>query len=281
MLRFFALPLLSLAVLCGGAAAQNCDSLKTELWAGQYKHRGNVVITNSLDEIAVHIKTAPLWFITEVHIYAGAGPLPTNSGGNVAPGQFPYQTSYDPGVLHHTEVIPVAATGLACGDTALMAVHVVLEKFINGVFIREETAWAVGNPFSGSQWGWSMDYPICCDGCGPTGGFLLDADPLQAGMPADLTASGAAAGAVVHFAANGGEVTCGSGYYVGAAMDSLDLAWPITRLGSAVADANGNAVLGINMPPSAAVGRLYGFQAAYLDAGGLAKSNALFGVVQP
>ncbi len=247
---------------------------------------GKVSVWNTPTELHVRVKAWQKWRIEEVHIYAGPGPLPTNGGGNVAPGQFPFKTSYNPAVRKHEETIPLSVILQQCGDVSLVAVHCDVVKLDSaGNVVRQETAWAYGNPFSGSQWGWSFDFDLCCTGCDMSGSLPLTVDPLHVGQYADLKVTGATPGATIEFFSNCGPVDCGNGAYCGGTSDRIDLVPPIHNQRSVVADANGDASLTIKVPNSAAIGLVYGFQAAYHEMSGgqmvLVKSNPVLGRILP
>ncbi|MBL7008937.1 MAG: hypothetical protein ISR76_08060 [Planctomycetes bacterium] len=286
MLRL-ATSLLLLLPLAAPLTAQNCDPLRTDLIAGQHTTMGTVTVSNTPTELHVLVKAGRFWRIENVHIYAGPGPLPTNGGGNVAPGQFPFKTSYNPAVRFHDELIPLSVIGQQCGDDSVVAVHCdVVELDAGGNVVRSETAWGFGTPFTGSQWGWSIDFDICCSGCDTSGALDLTVDPLRIGAAADLPAAGATPGAKVKFFANCGLVACGIGAFcAGNPGDRIDLVAPIFAKTSAIANANGDAVVSFVVPPSAAVGRVYGLQAAYYEvingALVLVKSNPVLARVLP
>lgn len=250
--------LLFLLPLAGPGLAQQCSSLETDLIAGQTIDVGRVIVENTPTELHIRVSADRPWFIEAVHIYAGPGPLPTNSGGNVAPGQFPFKTDYNPPVALHEEVISLAQIAMQCGDTALVAVHCEMALYnCQGQKIQEETAWAFGNPFSGNQWGWSLDFDLCCTGCEMTGSLDLAVDPLHPGMPAGLTATGAPAGQLVRFFGGCGRTVCTDG--------RLDLVGTVDTLGTVAADPSGLAAITIQVPSTALVGRVFSFQAAYQE----------------
>ncbi len=252
MLRL-AVSLLLLLPFAAPASAQGCDALETDLIAGQHTTMGVVKVSNTPTELHIRVKAWQNWRIEEVHIYAGPGPLPTNGGGNVAPGQFPFKTSYNPGVRVHDEVIDLSVIGQQCGDTSLIAVHCAVVKLdAAGNVIRSETAWGYGNPFTGNQWGWSIDFDICCTGCDMSGALDLQVDPLHVGQSSTLTASGAAAGATVKFFANCGTVSCGNGAWcAGNPNDRIDLVGPIFSKRTTMANANGDAQVSFLVSPRA------------------------------
>ncbi len=255
--------LLLLAALPATASAQNCGPGETDLIAGQTITMGRVKVWNSATDLHIRVNAWGAWRIEEVQIYAGPGPLPTNAGGNVAPGQFPFKTSYNPPARFHEETIPFSLIQQQCGDTTLIAVHCSVVKYdANGNIIQQETAWGFGNPFTGNQWGWSFDKDLCCTGCDTSGQLGLTVDPLHQGQSADLTAVGANPGALVRFFSNCGPIDCGNGASCSNSGYTIDLVGPIHNKASVFADPNGVAVLTITVPNASTIGRVYGFQAA-------------------
>lgn len=260
------------------AQAQPCTPESATIYAGQTTDVGSVHITNSATYVRVEVQINAPWTMYKLHVYVGNTPL----GPNPAPGQFPYQWDFNPnGAQEHVAMIPFAQHGLNCGDDAVIAVHVDVCKPVPGGTVQCETGWAFGNPFGGSQWGWSMDYNICCEGCGSSTDLNLTAQPLHTGTNVDLTVDNANPGETVWFAYSCKPVICDGGPAF-AALGGLkmDIGAPLQIIGSAVADANGVAVLSAAVPPATAVtvGKFTGLQAAVkrgLNGADSVKSNAV------
>jgi len=139
------------------------------LYAGRTIDAGDVSVSNTATELIVGLDVGTSWTIDLVHLYAGTGPVPTNPGGNVALGRFPYGTDPNPPAAGVELRVPLSELGVTCGDTIVVAVHADLR----GTDGRGEGAWAFGDPFTGRQWGWSFSYVICCapEGCTLTQGY--------------------------------------------------------------------------------------------------------------
>ena len=248
------IPTVAQVQLPPGPVPVPCGNYTATIWAGQSIDAGSIEVTNSADNIRVEIDVDSPWMMTEVHIYAGLGSLPTNGGGNVAPGQFPYQRSFaQPGVDHHVANIPLASVGLACDDIAVMAVHVVVEREDpqNPGSYFSETGCVYGpNSFPGNQWGWSFQYEICCEGCGSSQDLNLSVAPLVTGTTVNIQVDNANANEDVTFVYNCGPISCNAGPMPAALGGlALDLLPSVMIAGTATADANGLAVLAVVVPP--------------------------------
>lgn len=276
-------PILLALIPSFAAAPQNCDAAVFDLLAGQTIMAGDVTVTNSGDTLRIDVELHPHGtmhlnaLIWAVHIYAGFGPPPTNGGGNVSPGSFPYKTDYPLGVTHHTELIPLSDLGAVCGDTVQVAVHAEVSCSTHG----NETAWANGqNPFTGSQWGWWLDYDICC-GSNVNAGMDLDVGPLVIGGATAFSAVGAQPGELVTFYRSGKPILMGSGFTKPAfGATVLDIQGPIRKVGTAVADGLGIAAFSKVVPANVPVGLVLAFQAVVLRNPDALASNAVYGVTQ-
>lgn len=258
------------------ASAQNCDKFDTELFAGQTIRSGDVNVTNTGTHLRIGVRTSNDWLIDEIHIYAGLDPVPVNGGGNPSPGQFPYNTDYDPPVSRHVEMIPLADLGAQCGDHLFIAVHCAVVKLDRqGNVTDSETAWGNGTPFGGSRWGWFFEYGLCCgSGNNPLG---LTTGAFHIGAPADLSVSGAQAGDRVYFFVNRGLIQNNAGPALGPFGGMhLDLISPIYRMGMVQADAAGDALLTVRIPNRPdLVGSYLGVQAAVAAGASSVKSDGL------
>lgn len=273
--------MLNLLILSLAAAPQGCDPFVTDLIAGQHYKTGTVTVTNTGDTLRIDVEILPravmhhgaiMW---DVAIYAGFGPPPTSGNGNVAPGLFPYKTDYPLGTTSHTELIPLSDFGAVCGDTVQVAVHANVSCNVHG----NETAWAVGqNPFGGGQWGWWMDYDLCCSS-NANSGLDLDVSSLTIGGAATFTASGAQSGELVTFYRSSKAIVMGSGYSLPAfGATVLDLQAPVYSVGTATTDALGVASLSKAIPAHIPAGRVFAFQAVVLRNPDALASNPVYGV---
>jgi hypothetical protein len=145
-------------------------SFTTVFYAGQTIPVGTVTYSNTLTDLTIAINLTAPWQLSEVHLYAGTSPVPTNKGGNVAPGQFPYQEEFsNPCPSTYSLTLPLESLGVGCGNPLNIAVHAVVRKIgLEGEVVQQETAWANGTPFTGNQWGWTSVYTICCPPPTPT-----------------------------------------------------------------------------------------------------------------
>jgi hypothetical protein len=157
-----------------------CEAHETDLIAGQHTDTGSVSVSNDEDEIMITVDAASPYLLSEVHIYVGTDPVPTNNGGAPAPGQFPYKVEFPEPVGSYELDVALAELGVGCDESLNVAVHAVVVSFDrSGNEIFSETAWGFGDEeFEGSRWGWSFDYGICCEepedegeGCTLTQGY--------------------------------------------------------------------------------------------------------------
>ncbi len=141
-----------------------CDPLVTTMIAGQNTAAGEIEITNDAHDLIITVTGTGGWHMGALHVYAGLGPVPTNKGGNVAPGQFPYSVTFGSPEDSYTLRIPLADLGVTCGQQLNIAVHAEMLLLDCGCHIlAEETGWGWGScPFPGSQWGWTIRYTPCC-----------------------------------------------------------------------------------------------------------------------
>lgn len=252
------------------AAPQGCDPVVQDLMAGQHHDVGDVTITNTGDTLRIDVALSDRAVmhhngtIYAVQIYAGFGPPPTNSGGNVAPGQFPYKTEYPNGTTSHTELIALSDFGAECGDTIQIAVHAEVSCDNH----PDETAWMFGNnPFGGGQWGWWLDYDLCCT-AGVGGDMDLGLGELCIGRSCTITVTNAVPGEIVQLFRNEDRIVLGSGYTESAFNGTvMDLTGSLTLLRTKAADANGAVTMSIRLPVTIAPGTIFGFQAVALRTG--------------
>ena len=280
-MHFFLSAALAAALVSPLAAQAPCAPYSTTLYAGQTTDVGSVSLTNTTDHLRIDVEINAPWMMQKLHLYVGPGPLPTNAGGNVAPGQFPYQWDFNPnGTQLFSTTIPFSQFGLTCGDSAVVAVHVEVCKWVNQVQTCE-TGWAFGTPFGGAQWGWSFDYDICCTGCGSSSDLNLSTQPLQTGTNVDVTVDNADPFETVWFVYSCKPVVCDAGPSIASLGGlRLDLGAPVHLAGTAVADSNGVAVFNAAVPPATAlaIGKWTNLQAVAqrgTNGGDSVKSNPL------
>ena len=177
--RIFIFAILAILLAAGttyaadGAAYGGPGRFDTTLYAGQTIDAGMVSVWNGRENLQIQIEPSGEWLISEVHIFAGTGDMPTAEG-NPIPGKFPYKKEYSSPVQKHTTVVDFAEDmDFNWGEpweldrTQNIAVHVDLVKLDEeGEVIAEEGAWAYGpqegayiteeegEEFEGSQWGW-------------------------------------------------------------------------------------------------------------------------------
>lgn len=270
-------------ILALAAAPQGCQPFTTDLLAGQTNDVGNVVITNTGDTLRIDVSIGHgaahhhNGNFTHLAIYAGFGEPPSNGGGNHPPGGFPYQYDFPNGATSYSALIPLSDFGAQCGDTIQIAVHA--DVHCNNH--PDETAWANGqNPFTSGQWGWWIDYDVCCS-ANANSGMNLSVPALTAGSAATFSVSGALPGESITIYRSAGAIVMGSGWTTSAFGSTvLDIQSPVSALGTSVADVNGVASLVKVIPANAPVGRLYAFQAVALRVPDAAASNPAYGLVQ-
>jgi hypothetical protein len=157
-----------------------CEPHETSLIAGQQLDTGSVSVSNDADEITIAVDATAPYLLSEVHIYVGTDPVPTNNGGAPAPGQFPYKVEFPEPVSSYALDVALAELGVGCDESLNVAVHASVVSFDrSGNEVFSETAWGFGDEaFEGSRWGWSFDYGICCElpeeegqGCTLTQGY--------------------------------------------------------------------------------------------------------------
>jgi hypothetical protein len=132
-----------------------CSAYTATLFAGQTINAGTVTVTNDATNLYVDIAGANGWILNAAHVYAGACPIPTNTGGNPAPGLFPWQQTPTSPVATISFTIPLSSLPASCADTIAMAVHTEsVQVDTSGAVTSSETGWAFG-PYD-----WDDD----CDG---------------------------------------------------------------------------------------------------------------------
>ncbi len=226
--RIFIFAILAILLAAGATYAANGGPglYETPLIAGQIIDAGTVSVWNSRDNLQIQIEPLGDWLISEVHIFAGTGDMPTAEG-NPIPGKFPYKAEYSNPVQKHTTVVHLADDmGFYWGAPweldriQNIAVHVDLVKLNTyGQVTDEEGAWAYGpeqgayiseeegEEFEGSQWGWWFTYEMAH----PKRGHLIDS-PVEGVSFSTPTGSGVtdASGGFDYFPGERVELAIGS-----------------------------------------------------------------------
>ena len=140
-----------------------CQPHETDLIAAQHDDTGSIYVANDDDSLSLSIETAAGYLLSEVHVYVGTGPIPTNNGGAVAPGQFPYTQEFMLPQAGYELELSLDDLGVGCDDSLNVAVHAVVISIQDGQLVYEETAWGFGPEEFRSSWGWGFDYAICCE----------------------------------------------------------------------------------------------------------------------
>lgn len=152
-----------------------------DLFGGQTIDAGDVTLSNDGNLLFIQVTTQDGWQFDTLHIYVGTEPVPTNGGGNVKPGQFPYSTEFDMPMASYTQVVDLLALGIdtAAPDCASTSIHIVVHaELIHAANDQEETGFAFGETeFPGRRWGWSVCYGVECDPGNPPP--PADCDPFS------------------------------------------------------------------------------------------------------
>ena len=83
-----------------------------DLFGGQTIDAGDVTFSQDGDLLFVQIDTQDGWEFDTLHVYVGSEPVPTNGGGNVKPGRFPYSIDFDAPVSGYSQVISLSSLGI-------------------------------------------------------------------------------------------------------------------------------------------------------------------------
>lgn len=202
-----------------------CNSITTELIAGQNIRVGTITIENNSDNLVVTYTTTGGWMIESTHLYAGhKGEAPTNNTGNPQVGLFPVYDTFDPMTNTVTYEIPVENMR----KCLIVAAHADVSKVVNGEIVDSQTAWGEGTRFT-EKGNWATYTEYCPELCpiiigdlcyvksiGWTDGTLYAPQSncwgtyvtYSAGLTADLIADDTEVAGTVHFSAiTNGEVT--------------------------------------------------------------------------
>lgn len=133
------------------------DPITYEMIAGQHYLVGYVYITNDGTYLTVKVVTIDPWVMSETHLYVGD--VPPDTG---APGQFPFQASFNPPVTEYTyPPIPLSDYEIAYKGGLYFAIHADVHK--PG---QEETAW--GGDWNGGNPSWDFGWAV------KWGGYMWD-----------------------------------------------------------------------------------------------------------
>ena len=124
--------------------------LTVPIYAGKTIDVGTVKVWIEEDMLYVQFDTT--WFLTETHLDVVADPIefPQTKKGNPKPGQFSFKTNHEPGISAYTYQIPMIEFDKA--TTLYFAAHSKVEKWIEGVLLDSESAWAGSYDFPGANW---------------------------------------------------------------------------------------------------------------------------------
>jgi hypothetical protein len=155
------------------ASTPTCSDYSSIIYGGQTYNTGTVQVENDPSHLNIHLASnvGSGWYIQAVHIYAGTGPIPTNSQGVPAPGQFPVKESFEVPQTGLTYALPLDELQVDCGSDLNIAVHTEMVKLNEaGEVVQSETGWGHGPfAFDANRWGWYFNYKICCDDVKPHG----------------------------------------------------------------------------------------------------------------
>src|SRR5688572_20983467 len=136
------------------------ESLTVPLLAGRTTPVGSVVVTNSEDTLFILITTDGDWHLQETHVAVACrlSDIPQTKTGNPIPGRFPYKDSYCPPIQEELYSLPLSA--FPCTELVI-AVHASVVRLTpRGEVLRQETAWAAGDPFPGRNWATYFRYTV-------------------------------------------------------------------------------------------------------------------------
>lgn len=134
------------------SARKSCDYegcgevFETCLLAGQHIPVGKVEVYNDEEYVYIVAHTSGDWYFYKSHLKISATKEGIGQGaGNPAPGQFPYQTTYNPAVQKATYKFAIAEVG----QSFYFAFHAEVAKLDgSGRVLQAETAWSCGEKFN-------------------------------------------------------------------------------------------------------------------------------------
>ncbi len=138
------------------------DVQEVRLLAGQNIHIGSVYVVNNSEKLYVAYETTGDWKLKKVDLYVGAcDKLPTNSAGNLVPGQFPYKVEFSELKTFHYFEIPLSELPEGC---ICVAAHADVVRVVNGEVAQSETAFGEGEKVGKN---WFMKFEYCIAECVP------------------------------------------------------------------------------------------------------------------
>lgn len=156
MKKFLFLAILAASTSVYASPTEDCSVLEHhDMVAGQNLDVGHASIVNDGEDLTIRVFTDPGWTMNEVHVYVDKVEPPTNNGGNVVPGLFPFRAENTTAYLL---VVSLAQLGVGCGDKLNVVIHASVS---DGQ--RTETAFAEGTPLDGPRWGYLIKYSVCCN----------------------------------------------------------------------------------------------------------------------
>lgn len=162
---------------CGHFASAIIDSTGASI--------GYVVASNTEENLLIDVEAALGVSLKNLYLYAGPGPVPANSVGNVYPEFFPYQQAFvAPFPTRFTFAIPLADVGVepgTCGDVVVSLHALAVQLASDGTVLKKHAGWAFGDivfPHGSYATGYGFHYTLCCEppppvdaGCTLTQGY--------------------------------------------------------------------------------------------------------------
>lgn len=136
--------------------------LISSILAGQHINIGDVTVFNNDHELGIEVTILEDWYAVESHLHIALNPedFPMTKKGNPQIGQFDYKNEYAPGVQEISYSFTLNELGLEEGDLVFIALHLSVEKIVDGEVVQEETAWNNGTGFPGRSWAMFMEYEV-------------------------------------------------------------------------------------------------------------------------
>ncbi|HDS29830.1 MAG TPA: hypothetical protein ENN67_02175, partial [Firmicutes bacterium] len=138
-----------------------CGITETSLMVGQSNNLGTVTVSNNSGYLYFDVTLsdeaiADGWVITETHadVYTSLDGFPTTKKGNPKIGNFAYDINSE---------VPLDELWIV--DFELyVAVHVALQRIVDGEIVQEETGWGNGEPFA-QKGSWAMYFTHIIGDC--------------------------------------------------------------------------------------------------------------------
>jgi len=141
----------------------SCDEIEsTTLYAGQEMDVGWVHISNSEDYLFVSYDlNHTSWSLQETHLYVGSEQgIPRTQARNPKIGHFQYHSEQDES--HRKEYL-YAIPSADLDECLVIVAHALVENDEDARHTETAFGYGHGNAFSGSRWGWFIDY--CLQEC--------------------------------------------------------------------------------------------------------------------